>query len=150
MTRPAARVALLIGSAGSCAMASYHFFIPYALGWGSSLDTLPPAIRWGSYSINFFMSYLMLAGGALTLIVWWRVGAGRPADRGIVVAMASFWVVKLSYQVVIPMPVPERLLLVRWGLIGFALVTAGAHVIALPALAALPGGGDGSCATDPR
>lgn len=133
-TRKWTKHALLVAGLNSCAMASYHFVLPFAWGWDTSLRSLPPAIRWGSYSINFFMSYLMLAGGALTLVAWRRVHSGRPPDRGIVGAMASFWVVNLLYQIFIPMPLPERFLLVRVVLVGFAVVSAGAYLIALGGL----------------
>lgn len=92
-SRRAANLGLLVGGLSSCSMAIYHFVLPFAFGWGPFLDRLPPAIRWGSYSINFFMSYLMLAGGVLTLRAWRHIRAGRSPDRRIVAAMASFWVV---------------------------------------------------------
>ena len=58
-----AKLGLFVGGVCSCLMAAYHFVLPWAWNWGKKLDSLPSAIRWGSYSINFFMSYLMLAGG---------------------------------------------------------------------------------------
>jgi hypothetical protein len=117
-------------------MASYHFILPYAWHWGERLGSLPPAIRWGSYSINFFMSYLMLAGGALTLVAWRRARSGRSADRGIVAAMAGFWVINATYQLLIPLPLPIRLLPLRFALLGFAVLAAGAYLAALRALRA--------------
>ena len=116
-------------------MASFHFVLPYVFGWGPFLDRLPPAVRWGSYSINFFMSYLMLAGGALTLAAWRRLRAGGSPDSGIVVAMASFWVVNTLYQLFIPMPLPSRYLALRIALVGFSVVTAAAYMGTLRGLA---------------
>ena len=132
-----AKLGLFVGGVCSCLMAAYHFVLPWAWNWGNMLSNLPPAIRWGSYSINFFMSYLMLAGGALTLIASRHVHSGRSPDRGIVGAMAGFWVVNTLYQLLIPLPLPPRLLPLRFALIGFAVVTGGAYVTALYALRAL-------------
>jgi hypothetical protein len=118
-------------------MAGYHFILPYAWEWGPSLDVLPPAIRWGSYSINFFMSYLLLAGGTLTLLAWRHLRSGRSADHGIAAAMGSFWVVNTLYQLLFPLPVPDRLLPIRIVLVGYAAATAAFHVAALRGLMTL-------------
>ena len=59
-------------------------------------------------------------------------------NRGIVAAMASFWLVNTLYQVLIPLPLPSRLFPLRLALIGFAVLTAGAHGIAFRALDARP------------
>jgi hypothetical protein len=134
-----AGVGLVVGGVNSCAMGAYHFILPYAWGWGTPLSTLPPAVRWGSYATNFFMSYLMLAGGVLTLLAWRRSRTGRPADPGIVVVMGGFWLVNAVYQVVVPMPLPSGWLPLRLALLGFALVTGGAYGVGLNALRTLSG-----------
>jgi hypothetical protein len=86
--------------------------------------------------MNFFMSYLMLAGGVLTLVALHRAQAGKPADRGIVAAMASFWLINTLYQLLIPMPLPSHLFLLRLALVGFAVLTASAYGLAFLALGA--------------
>lgn len=135
-TRKPATLGLLAGGLSSCAMATYHFILPFAWHWGRWLGSLPPAIRWASYSMNFFMSYLMLAGGVLTLVACCHANSGRSPDRGIVAAMASFWLVNTLYQVLVPMPLPSHLFPLRLALVGFAVLTAGAHGIAFRALGA--------------
>jgi hypothetical protein len=115
-------------------MACYHFALPYIWEWGPSLDALPPAIRWGSYSINFFKSYLLLMGGALTLLAWRHLGSGRTADRGIAAAMGSFWLINALYQLCSPLPIPDRLLSIRIILVGYAAATAALHLAALRGL----------------
>ena len=139
-----AKLALLAAGSSSCAMAGYHLHLPWEWHWGSSLGSLPPTLRWAIYSMNFFMSYLMLAGGLLTLVAWRRIRCGRPADRGIVAAMGSFWLVNTIYQLTLPMPLPWRLAALRFALVGFAAVVAGAHAVALLALGARFGAALGS------
>ena len=134
--RRLAKLGLLLGGLGSCAMATYHFFLPYAWNWDRALHTLPPAIQWGSNSINFFMSFLMLAGGVLTLSALAQLRAGRRPDRGIVAAMATFWLVNVAYQIVIPIPLPLYLGALRFVLLGYAIIVAGAHILAFCALGA--------------
>ena len=137
MTAPRlAKVGLLVGGLGSCAMAAYHFFLPYAWDWDRSLHVLPLALQWGSHSINFFMSYLMFAGGVLTLAALPQMRAGRRPDRGIVAAMAIFWMINAAYQVIIPIPLPPYLGALRLVLLSYAIVVAGAHIVAFCVLGA--------------
>jgi len=120
------RLGLLGGGLLSSAMGGFHFFLPYLFGWGPQLGNVPPEIRWGTFAINFFMSYLMLAGGVLTLVSCWCWRENEPVTRdlGIVVVMGSFWVMNLIYQLAFPFPVHPTLWWVRALLIVFALVTA--------------------------
>ena len=120
------RLGLLGGGLLSSAMGGFHFFLPHLFGWGRHLGEVPPEIRWGTFAINFFMSYLMLAGGVLTLVSCWLWRESDPVTRdvGIVVVMGSFWVMNLIYQLAFPFPVPPTLWRVRLLLIGFSLVTA--------------------------
>jgi hypothetical protein len=129
-----AKAGLFTGSLGSCAMGTYHFFLPYAWRWDRPLQSLPPTLQWGSHAINFFMSYLMLAGGVLTFAAFVQLRAGRRPGHGAVAAMGSFWLVNTAYQLIIPMPLPDHLFPLRLALLGYAAVVAAAHAVAFVAL----------------
>jgi len=84
------------------------------------------------------MSFLMLAGGVLTLSALAQLRAGHQPDRGIVAAMATFWLVNAAYQIVIPIPLPTYLGALRFVLFGYAIVVAAAHLVAFCALGTRP------------
>ncbi len=121
---------LLAAGALSAGMGLYHFFLPAQFGWADLLahDRM---LRWALLSINTFFSYLLLAGGVLTLAVAWRP---RPRDRSaydVVVAMTGFWTLNAAYQWLSPMPLPPRLGILHVVLLGFALITLALHAWAL-------------------
>lgn len=138
MTRRSfATLSLSLGASLSSLMGAYHFFLPWQFRWGLFLRKVPEPIPWALFSINFFFSFLLLAGGVLTfraLAAFRRTGG---CDRGILVAMASFWLVNALYQLLVPMPLPAQLWPLHVVLLGFALVALAAYVSA--ALTARPG-----------
>src|SRR5436190_317022 len=69
MTRTlTAKIALAIAGSSSAAMGAYHFFLPSMFHWDRFVTKVPDSIQWALFSINFFFSYLLLAGGILTLV----------------------------------------------------------------------------------
>jgi hypothetical protein len=135
MTRQrVAIVALGIAAASSCAMASYHFALPFVWHWSRFVGNIPANIRWGIYSINTFFSFLLLAGGVLTALAARKLSRGASPDRGVLIAMAGFWTLNVLYQVVIPMPLPARLWVLHVALPGYAALTLLAYLIGLRAL----------------
>src|SRR6266513_571751 len=63
MTRTlTAKISLAIAGSSSAAMGSYHFFLPSMLHWDRFVTKIPDSIQWALFSINFFFSYLLLAG----------------------------------------------------------------------------------------
>jgi len=135
MTRKlAATVALTISASFSSAMAAYHFFLPTEFHWGKFLKQVPQPIPWALFSINFFFSFLLLAGGILTFAVLRALRRSSHTDRGILIAMAGFWFANTLYQIFIPMPLPVRMWPLRVVLLGFAAVTALAYVVSLLAV----------------
>jgi hypothetical protein len=132
MTRKrTATVALAIAASCSSAMGAYHFFLPSMFRWGAFLKKVPEPIPWALFSINFFFSFLLLAGGILTLITLRALRRSSHLDRGILFAMAGFWLVNTLYQVFIPMPLPTRMWPLHVVLLGFAAVTLLAYVVSL-------------------
>ena len=135
MTRKlAATVALAIAASCSSAMGAYHFFLPFMFHWGRFLTKVPQPIPWALFSINFFFSFLLLAGGVLTFVVLRSVRRSSHSDRGILFAMAAFWLANTLYQIFIPMPLPARMWPLHVVLVGFAIVTTLAYVASLLAM----------------
>ena len=81
-----ANVSLAVGAVFSCAMGAYHFFLPSQFHWSASLRTVPQPIPWALFSINFFFSFLLLAGGILTFIALMEFHRSSHCDRGILTA----------------------------------------------------------------
>ena len=129
-----ATIALAIAASSSCVMGAYHFFLPSMFNWSRFVRNIPPAIQWGLFSINFFFSFLLLAGGILTFVALRRLRQSLPPDRGVLVAMAGFWLANTLYQLFIPMPLPPKLWVLHVVLIGYAVVTTIVYVLALGAL----------------
>lgn len=127
-------VALAVAAALSTGMGAYHFFLPTMFGWAAYVQEIPTSIRWALFSINFFFSFLLLAGGILTFVAWLRVRRSVEPDRGVLVAMGGFWLVNVLYQVVLPMPLPASLWVLRVFLFGYAVVALLGYAIALRAL----------------
>lgn len=123
MTRTSvATWSLAIGATLSASMGAYHFFLPWQFHWGLFLRKVPQPIPWALFSINFFFSFLLLAGGLLTFRALAALRRSGRCDRGILVAMAAFWLVNSLYQLIVPMPMPPQLWPLRVVLVGFALV----------------------------
>jgi len=129
-----ATIALAVGASLSSLMGVYHFFIPSIFHWGRFVTKIPGPIRWGLFSINFFFSYLLLAGGILTFVALRRAHRSLSPDRHLLIAMAGFWLANTLYQLVIPMPLPPALWLLHVVLITYAVVATLAYVAGLIAL----------------
>jgi hypothetical protein len=129
-----ATIALAVGASLSSLMGVYHFFIPTIFHWGLFVRKIPSPIRWGLFSINFFFSYLLLAGGILTFLALRRRHRSPPPDRDLLIAMAGFWLANTLYQLVIPMPLPSALWVLHVVLITYAMVATLAYVAGVIAL----------------
>ena len=140
---PTAGIGLVAAGVLTCGMALYHFWLPYAFHWGEVL-TRAPMLRWGLFIINASFSFLLLAGGVMSLAIALRPGPRERAARWVLIAMAGYWLFNAAYQVVFPMPLPPRLAGLHWGFLGFAAAVALLYVAALsdrrPAAAARVGG----------
>ncbi len=91
--RGIATIALAVAGSCSSLMGAYHFFLPSMFHWDMFVTKIPDAIRWGLFSINFFFTFLLLAGGILTFVALRRLHRFLPPDRGVLIAMAGFWFV---------------------------------------------------------
>ena len=129
-----AKIALFIAASCSCAMGAYHFFLPSMFHWDAFVTKIPSVIQWALFSINFFFSFLLLAGGILTFVALRRLQSSLPPDRGVLFAMAGFWIVNTLYQVFIPMPLPPKLWVLHVVLLGYGVLAALAYLVSLVAL----------------
>jgi hypothetical protein len=135
MTRSrTAKIALAVAASNSCLMGAYHFFLPSMFHWDMYVKKIPDAIRWGLFSINFFFSFLLLAGGILTFIAFRQLHRSLAPDRSVLVAIGGFWLANTLYQLFIPMPLPPKLWVLHVVLVGYAVVTTVAYGGALVAL----------------
>src|ERR1700682_1286915 len=130
----AAKIALAVAASSSCAIGAYHFILPSMFHWGAFVTKIPSVIQWALFSINFFFSFLLLAGGILTFVALRRLHRSAPPDRGILLAMAGFWIVNTLYQVFVPMPLPPKLWLLHIVLLGYGIIAALAYLVSLVAL----------------
>ena len=132
MTRTrTAKIALAIAALCSCAMGTYHFFLPSMFHWDRFVTKIPSVIQWALFSINFFFSFLLVAGGILTFVTLRRLHRSLPPDRGVLFAMAGFWLVNLLYQLFIPMPLPAKLWPLHVVLVGYAVLATIAYIVSL-------------------
>ena len=135
MTRThTAKIALFIAGSSSCAMGAYHFVLPSMFHWDAFVKKIPSVIQWALFSINFFFSFLLLAGGVLTFVALRRLNRALPPDRGVLLAMAGFWIANTLYQLFIPMPLPPKLWLLHIVLLGYGALAALAYLVSLGAL----------------
>lgn len=117
-----ATLSLAVAASSSTLMGAYHFFLPWQFHWGLFLRKVPQPIPWALFSINFFFSFLLVAGGVLTFRALAALRGSRHCDRGILGSMAGFWLANALYQIIVPMPLPAQLWPLHVVLVGFALV----------------------------
>lgn len=123
------RVALYVAGISSAGMGAYHFFLPHIFGWESYLAKLPDMIHWGVHAINTFFSALLLGGGVITLAML-RYGIDTPIARGVLLGMTLCWEINVVNQIVVPTPMPPRMIVLRLALLAFAALTMTAYAYA--------------------
>src|SRR5688572_8755948 len=104
-------------------MALYHFWLPSAFRWGD-VPIPAPAMRWGLFMLNASFSYLLLMAGVLTLEIARRGGANDAFSRLVLVAIGGYWLFNSFYQLVTPLPLPPRVVSLRWAFLGFSVALA--------------------------
>jgi hypothetical protein len=123
-------VGLALAGALSSGMALYHFFLPSVFHWGDAL-TRTPMLRWGLGLINASFSYLLLAGGVLSLAMALRPGLKQGIGRWVIVAMGVYWLMNAAWQVLEPMPMPRSMAGLRWAFLGYSVAVALLYASAL-------------------
>lgn len=128
--RPSLDVGLAVAGGLTCVMALYHFTLPYVWGWGEDL-LKAPMLHWALFMLNPSFSYLLLAGGAVTIAIALGPTSRDRTGRWVLVGMCGYWLFNAVYQITNPMPMPARLAPLRWCLFGFAAAVALLYVVSL-------------------
>jgi hypothetical protein len=126
-----AKVMILIAGGLTVCMAGYHFFLPSAFGWADEVKTVHPTVRWALFSLNIFFSYLLLALGLITIIGAIARRTGDGIYHLVLLSGAIFWLINGCYQLLIPMPMPESFVILRYFLKSFAFGVAVLYLIPL-------------------
>ena len=118
-----------LGFAGinECAMALYHFVLPFQMGWERGLGGVPSSIVWALYALNFSWSLIVLILGVLVLSV---AKAGPDAGvfgRRIVLAAGLCWLIHGAYTWIRPLPMPASWIALRAALAAFPLIMVAFH-----------------------
>ncbi len=119
------RWSLVFAGVNDCAMASYHFVLPFHMGWGGHLDTTPTSIVWALYALNFSWSLLVLLTGVLVLFAA-RMGPVAFA-RPFVFMVGFFWLIHGAYTWIRPFPMPASLVWLGIVLALFPLLMVASH-----------------------
>lgn len=101
------------------------------------MRSVPQPIPWALHSINFFFSFLLLAGGVLSFVALREFRRANHCDQGILIAMAAFWLANSLYQIFVPMPLPAQLWPLHAVLLGFAVTAVLVYVISVLAMRAV-------------
>lgn len=111
------KLLLKLGAIQTFLMAVYHFFIPHQFNWGKYMADESPTINWSLISLNNYFSFNLLV---LSLVFMFFLSKKKDNIQTIValsIIILLFWIFSTVYQIIDPMPLPERL---NW--LGFLLV----------------------------
>ena len=97
------------GGFQTTAMAIYHFFIPYQFSWSDYITEYSPTINWALYSINNYFSFTLLVLGFALLYFIKKKSSDLNILRLLILINLLFWGFSFIYQIIEPMPLPDRL-----------------------------------------
>jgi len=121
---------LALGGALTTGMAIYHFYLPYAFHWVDALARTP-MLAWGIQIINGSFSYLLLAGGLITIAIGLNPRLKDVVGKWVIASLALYWILNAACQVVLPMPLPRAFRPMRWGFLGFSVAVTLLYLSAL-------------------
>ena len=108
-----------------------HFGLQYE--WtGFDFGTLPARFAWALLALNFSWTVLLLVVSGLVIHAA-IVGPTSRFGRGFVFAVGLFWAIHGAYVWLVPMPLPQRLLWLRFVLAAFPATLIALHWIPLVA-----------------
>jgi hypothetical protein len=119
-------VPLAIAGLHSCALAAYHFVLPFHMRWRSGLDGVPDSIVWALFALNFSWSLLVFLTGALVL----RAAVLGPAHgfvKSTVFTIGLFWALHGAYTWANPLPLPASLQILKYVLAAFPALVVTLH-----------------------
>ena len=131
--RPGARVpelGLALGGALTAGMALYHFYLPTAFHWGDALGRMR-MLAWALTVLNLSFSYLLLAGGVITIVVALNPRLKGTVAKMVIGSLALYWMVNGACQILMPMPLPRAFASLRWAFLGFSVAVTLLYLSAL-------------------
>ena len=121
------RIPLLIAGLHDCALAAYHFFLPYHMQWRRGLTDVADSLVWALFALNFSWSLLVLLAGALVVYASGLGPAAGRFARVTIFAIGLFWAIHGLYTWLNPLPLPRSLLWLRVVLGFFPVVVVLLH-----------------------
>jgi len=121
---------LALGGALTTGMAIYHFYLPYAFHWGDALGQMA-MLRWALMILNASFSYLLLAGGVITIVMGLNPRLKDRVGRMVIGSLALYWALNAAFQLLLPMPLPRAFAPLRWGFLGFSVAVILLYLSAL-------------------
>src|SRR5262249_42086164 len=98
----------LVAGVFTSSMALYHFVLPGTFHWDQALVHYP-TLRWGLALINSSFSFLLLAGGVITIAIAFAPLPRDGTGFWVLAAMGGYWLFNLLWRVGAPMPLPRAL-----------------------------------------
>ena len=120
---------LSIAGSFSFGIGAYHFVLPYQWGWSKYSNKLPGMIEWGLYAINSYMSFFFVLLGFFTWRTIYLRKKRNSRDTSILLISAIFWGYTFLYQLLFPVPIPQRLWFIQWAFLGAAFLTTVFYII---------------------
>jgi hypothetical protein len=111
-------VSLTIAGLLECGMAFAHFGLQYEWS-GFDFHALPAQLAWALFALNFSWGVLLLVVGVLVLFAARSNDGGSTFTRRFLFGVGLFWLIHGTYFWVVPMPLPERLLWLKYVLGAF-------------------------------
>lgn len=121
---------LILGCVQTLTMAIYHFFIPFQFQWAEFLSDNIPTINWSLYSLNNYFSFNLLILSMFLLYHLVKKTEKLHTIKILATIILLFWLFSLAYQVVAPMPLPDRMQWIR--LLLFAIAAINIFVFIIP------------------
>jgi hypothetical protein len=106
--------------------------LPRHMEWanGHGVETLPASMAWALYALNFSWSLLLLTVSGIVLYAAIR-GAADAFARRVSLAVGLFWTIHGGYVLVNPMPLPQRLVWLRFAIPIFPMTLIALHWLPL-------------------
>jgi hypothetical protein len=123
-------IPLVVAGVHSCILASYHFVLPFHMGWARGLEGVPDSLVWALFALNFSWSALVFLTGVLAIRAG-RIGPGERFVRLTVFTIGLFWAIHGVYTWIQPLPLPRSLQVLKLVLWAFPLVVVALHWLPL-------------------
>lgn len=122
---------LVIAGLHDCAIGAYHLILPRQWNWDAGLQSVPASLVWGVYMINFSWSLLILTVAALIFYAAAQDPTASAFARRVVFAVGLFWALHGVYLWFHPVPVPDSLAWLGYGLAAFPAIAIILHWLPL-------------------